>query len=657
MEELRQLGRYQLVRVLGRGAMGIVYEGIDPKLNRQVAVKTILKGQLIDPEMAAEYSKRFEREAQAVARLTHPNIVGVFDFGEENEVAYIVMELVRGEELKTYFDEKKIFSVAESVRMIGELLDALEYVHERGIVHRDIKPANIMLDAQMQVKLTDFGVARVSDTGGERTQVGTMVGTPSHMSPEQIQGFPVGSKTDIFATGIVLYQFLTARKPFTGEGVWAIQKKIIQDDPEPVSAINPALTPAFDAVIARALAKLPDQRYQSANEFKLDLQQALAGGLRDDGDATQLSLGSVQKVSLSANQSGAASQSGSSRNASNTEIEFWRSIKDSEDVQEFELYLEKFPFGAYADLAKRKLAKLAGESSGAFAGNSSRNPASVLSEATVLAPGQVNVSGAEIKNAEKIPVRQPEKPASANKFVLPAVFIAVSLAGIAGYIIYGKKSEPVSVNPAISSPSQVKAESFPSNPVKAEPKPVEALQSEMLKQPETAVKVAPDQTAHNKLQQDELQKKQIREAKLKEMAKKDGLRPAAPVKPELVKVPDAVPLSVPATPPPAAVAPAPPVVAAPVPVAVKPAPPVAEKPASVPDLMAQASKLESAGHVREAAKLYKRASSAGSGIAAKKLGDIYGNGQGDVARDYAESVRWYNLASDRGMTVPIASKR
>ena len=138
MEELRQLGRYELTRVLGRGAMGVVYLGTDPKLGRQVAIKTILKSQISDPDLEKEYSERFIREAKAVARLNHPNIVTVFDFGDENDIAFIVMEFIQGDELKTYFDEKRQFSLDDAVRMTGELLDALDYAHNSGIVHRDI---------------------------------------------------------------------------------------------------------------------------------------------------------------------------------------------------------------------------------------------------------------------------------------------------------------------------------------------------------------------------------------------------------------------------------------------------------------------------------------------------------------------------------------
>src|SRR4029079_11694622 len=158
-----------------KGAMGVVYEGIDPKLNRRVAIKTILKSHL-DPDTAKDYSMRFSREAQAVARLNHPHIVQVYDFAEEGDIAYLVMEFIRGKELKNFFDANERFDLKEAVRIMCELLDALDFAHEGGIVHRDIKPANVMLDGQARVKLADFGVARVTDdrSAAEKTQAGTM---------------------------------------------------------------------------------------------------------------------------------------------------------------------------------------------------------------------------------------------------------------------------------------------------------------------------------------------------------------------------------------------------------------------------------------------------------------------------------------------------
>ena len=269
------LGRYRLERVLGRGAMGVVYEGFDPRLGRKVAVKTILHGHL-DPQTASDYAARFEREAQAVARLNHPNIVHVHDFGQEGDTAYLVMEFVDGKELKSFFDAKHQFELRDAVRIMCELCDALDFAHQAGVVHRDIKPGNVMLDAQRRVKLTDFGVAKIHDVGRSQvTHAGTMVGTPAYMSPEQISGGTVDRRSDVFSAGIVLYQFLTGSMPFGGGGAWTIAKRIMQDEPPPPTSLNAALPPQFDAVVRKALAKKPAHRYASAAEFAAALREAL----------------------------------------------------------------------------------------------------------------------------------------------------------------------------------------------------------------------------------------------------------------------------------------------------------------------------------------------------------------------------------------------
>jgi serine/threonine protein kinase len=368
--DIKTLGRYNIERVLGKGAMGVVYEGIDPKLNRRVAIKTILKSHL-DPDTAKDYSMRFSREAQAVARLNHPHIVQVYDFAEEGEIAYLVMEFIRGKELKTFFDANERFDIKEAVRVMCELLDALDFAHNAHIIHRDIKPANVMLDAQGRTKLTDFGVARVQDTDrtqAERTQAGTMVGTPAYMSPEQITGGNVDKRTDVFSAGIILYQFLTGEKPFTGGGAWTIAKKIIQEDPPLPSTLNNAVTPLFDAVVNKALSKAPETRYQSAKEFGIALKRALEGrGEDEDPDKTIVgdmtappSQRSAPQPRPAAAAGGTGTQSGTQGGNQEVELEFWRAIKDGNDADDFELYIQQFPSGIYSALAKRKIAKLRG---------------------------------------------------------------------------------------------------------------------------------------------------------------------------------------------------------------------------------------------------------------------------------------------------------
>ena len=372
--ELKTLGRYNLERTLGKGAMGVVYEGVDPRLGRRVAIKTILKSHL-DADTAKEYSMRFVREAQAVARLNHPNIVQVYDFGEEGDIAYLVMEFIKGKELKAFFDANERFDLKEAVRIMGELCDALDFAHNAGIIHRDIKPANVMIDAQGRTKLTDFGVARVQDsdkTSVERTQAGTMVGTPAYMSPEQITGGNIDKRTDVFSAGIILYQFLTGEKPFTGSGAWTIAKKIIQEEPPLPSSLNNAITPLFDAVVNKALSKAPETRYQSARDLGIGLKRALEGkGEEDDADKTvvgnlsdftstkpapavaRTAPGESQRTST-----GTGTQAGGSQEV---ELEFWRAIKDGNDPDDFDLYIQQFPNGIYAALAKRKIAKLRGQ--------------------------------------------------------------------------------------------------------------------------------------------------------------------------------------------------------------------------------------------------------------------------------------------------------
>jgi serine/threonine protein kinase len=370
--ELKTLGRYNIERTIGKGAMGVVYEGVDPRLGRRVAIKTILKSHL-DEDTAKDYSMRFVREAQAVARLNHPNIVQVYDFGEEGDIAYLVMEFIRGKELKTFFDANERFDLKEAVRIMCELCDALDFAHSAGIIHRDIKPANVMLDAQARTKLTDFGVARVQDsdkTSVERTQAGTMVGTPAYMSPEQITGGNLDKRTDVFSAGIILYQFLTGEKPFTGSGAWTIAKKIIQEEPPLPSSLNNAVTPLFDAVVNRALAKNPDQRFQSARDLSVSLKRALEGkSTEDDSDRTVAGMLTGEFAALKPAPAVAkAPAQDSSRTSSGTqpgstqevELEFWRAIKDGNDPDDFELYVQQFPTGIYAALAKRKVAKLRG---------------------------------------------------------------------------------------------------------------------------------------------------------------------------------------------------------------------------------------------------------------------------------------------------------
>jgi serine/threonine-protein kinase len=336
--QLKSLGRYKIKGVLGQGAMGLVYDAVDPKLDRRVAIKTILT-QKLSAEAARMAKVRFEREVRAVARLNHPNIVQVYDFGAEADLAYIVMEYIQGRELKDFLDRKERFDLRRIFGIMAELLEALEFAHEAGIVHRDVKPANVMVDAAGHAKLTDFGVARMTEGDGaqaEATRAGTLIGTPAYMSPEQITGQKVDRRSDIFSAGIIFYQLLTWQKPFQG-GQWELSKKIVEDDPVWPSTL--VEVPAdFDRVVARALAKSPERRYPSARKFADALRRVAAGKPPEDPDET-LPDPSTEKVS-------------------EAEREFWNGVKESDDPDELALYVEQFPRGVYVALAQRKIAKL-----------------------------------------------------------------------------------------------------------------------------------------------------------------------------------------------------------------------------------------------------------------------------------------------------------
>ena len=268
---LNKLGKYEIRRELGRGAMGIVYEGFDPFIERTVAIKTIQKS-MIDKSEAQEILSRFRREAQAAGRLTHPNIVSVYEYGEDGDVAFIAMEYIVGIELKERFDKTFKFQINDSVKIMTQLLDALEYSHSRGVVHRDIKPSNILITKDGQVKIADFGIAKIESS--ELTQVGTVLGTPSYMSPEQFMGLAVDHRSDIYSAGVILYQFLTGERPFTGSNMTIIMHKVLNQPPVSPRTLNPDLSEALQKVVEKAIAKRPEDRFQTAAEFMKALQVA-----------------------------------------------------------------------------------------------------------------------------------------------------------------------------------------------------------------------------------------------------------------------------------------------------------------------------------------------------------------------------------------------
>jgi tRNA A-37 threonylcarbamoyl transferase component Bud32 len=270
MSAVESLGKYEVRRQLGRGAMGTVYEGFDPVIERIVAIKTVRLPESADDETAEEIA-RFRREAQAAGRLIHPNIVGVFDYGETADLAYIVMEFVDGPPLKNLLDKNERFPLARIVQIMDDLLAGLQFSHERGVVHRDIKPANLMLTKSGQAKIADFGIARIESSS--MTQAGTVLGTPAYMSPEQFMGQVVDARSDIYSSGVLLYQLLTGERPFEGSMSAIMHKALNTEAPLP-SQISVTAPRPFDGVVKRAMAKRPEDRYASAAEFLAAIKAA-----------------------------------------------------------------------------------------------------------------------------------------------------------------------------------------------------------------------------------------------------------------------------------------------------------------------------------------------------------------------------------------------
>ncbi len=265
------IGKYQIRRPLGQGAMGMVYEAFDPVIERKVAIKTILSEHLADGGASA--IARFKREAQAGGRLQHPGIVGVHEYGEDRQFAYIVMEYVEGTELRKLMRERGRFELSDSFEVMRQLLAALAYSHECGVVHRDIKPANVMVLKGLKVKVMDFGIARIQSSS--MTQVGTVLGTPTHMAPEQLMGDTADGRTDLWAAGVIFYELLTGRSPFAADSPAAVMHRVMQGEPMAPSRLVMDVPPILDAVIERALQKSADLRFQSANEFSQALAQAV----------------------------------------------------------------------------------------------------------------------------------------------------------------------------------------------------------------------------------------------------------------------------------------------------------------------------------------------------------------------------------------------
>jgi serine/threonine-protein kinase len=278
-----RLGRYEIIEDLGRGAMGVVYRARDPLIDRTVAIKTIACAGLSRDEVET-FEGRFFREAQSAGRLNHPNIVTIHEVGRDGDLAFIVMEFLEGNTLRSVLDSGLVLTEAQVVDIAAQVADGLAFAHANGVVHRDIKPANIFVLANGTAKIADFGVALMPT--GSSTLVGTVFGSPKYMSPEQVAGQTVDGRSDIFALGAVLYEMLTGVPPFQGDDLAAILHAVLNTNPPPPSARRRKLHPGFDRIVARAMAKDPAQRYQTAYEMAADLaaceQEAAEPRTRDD---------------------------------------------------------------------------------------------------------------------------------------------------------------------------------------------------------------------------------------------------------------------------------------------------------------------------------------------------------------------------------------
>jgi serine/threonine-protein kinase len=267
------MGRYELLEPIGRGAMGFVYLGRDPKINRIVALKAVDLAAEVDPDDLDEARKNFLREAEIAGQLSHPNIVTIYDVGETDGLAYIAMEYLRGRHLSEFSTPERLLSVRVVLELLSRTADALDYAHSRNIVHRDIKPANIMYDSVSDgLKITDFGIARLIDVG--RTRTGIVLGTPAFMSPEQLEGKNVNGHTDLFALGVSLYQLLTGHLPFRGASMTKLMFVIANEPHQSVTELRPDLPEHLNAVVDRALAKDPRARFQSGAEMASAMRSA-----------------------------------------------------------------------------------------------------------------------------------------------------------------------------------------------------------------------------------------------------------------------------------------------------------------------------------------------------------------------------------------------
>lgn len=303
-------GRFMVKRLLGRGAMGSVYLALDPVIGREVAIKVLRMPLGMPPDEVVEVGARFEREFRSAGTLTHPNIVTVYDVGRERDQPFIAMEFAKGESLDSLQKAKRHFPLEAIVDMVSQLASALDYAHDRSIIHRDVKPANILLATDGQVKVTDFGVAKL--TSSTMTRTGMILGTPAYMAPEQVAGRTVTGSADQFALGVILYELLTGERPFASESATSILYKIVHEVPLPPRELNRNLPPPVDQVVLKVLSKNPAERYASCVEFARAVKKALAAGPAEAGTNLEPAPGAEKTVLLSAGDADAAMFKGAS---------------------------------------------------------------------------------------------------------------------------------------------------------------------------------------------------------------------------------------------------------------------------------------------------------------------------------------------------------
>ncbi|MGC2049848.1 MAG: serine/threonine-protein kinase [Gallionella sp.] len=286
---IQNLGRYKIIKEIGHGAMGVVYEARDPLIDRIVAIKTINLHDLT-PEEKKEYEARFNLEARSAGRLSHPNIITIYDLGESDTMTYIAMELMEGRELQNMLKDGESLPVNETLNIIIQVATGLNYAHEHGIIHRDIKPSNIMVLKGNLVKIADFGIARM-DSWRLNTTHGKLLGSSQYMSPEQISSRSIDHRSDIFSVGTLMYRMLSGKMPFTGENTHAITYKIVNVEPQELGSLNPAIPDTLSSIVSKCLSKNPEDRYQSANELADALRACQEQLLRSDTGQAQIRVG------------------------------------------------------------------------------------------------------------------------------------------------------------------------------------------------------------------------------------------------------------------------------------------------------------------------------------------------------------------------------